>query len=583
MKLNHIEEYNKWLNDPYIDETTKQELLKIKDDENEILDRFYQGLPFGTAGMRGIIGAGLNRMNSYVVEITTQALAEVLIEEGEENKEKGVAIAYDCRHFSKEFAWLSASILAGNGIRTYIYDGMRPTPELSFTVRHLKCASGIMITASHNPKNYNGYKLYNSEGSQILSDTAEKIAYKKEHMNGFASVKKMNTETAIEKGLIKVLGEETDRVYIDLVKGLTLIDPAIPKDINIVYTPLNGTGSKLMRQVLAESGFTNVYIVKEQQDEDPDFTTVEYPNPEDPKAFDYALRYGKKHDADLLLATDPDADRLAVMVKMKNGEYQFLTGNQTAALLISYILASRKERGILPANGAMIKSIVTGELGDEIAESYGVATFETLTGFKNIFAKANEFERTGKYEFLLGYEESIGYNARTFVRDKDAISSGMLICEACAYYKSKGLTLYDALEELQKRFGYFGEKLMNIVLEGYEGQRIINATMEKWRTSYPAEMNGSKLVYKVDYKTGIKETIADGKTEKVDVDYSDVLKYKFDNGCWYAIRPSGTEPKLKVYLYSKGTSKQNAQDNIEALERIITQELIEAGAIRKER
>jgi phosphoglucomutase len=271
------------------------------------------------------------------------------------------------------------------------------------------------------------------------------------------------------------------------------------------------------------------------------------------------------------------------MVKMKNGEYQFLTGNQTAALLISYILASRKERGILPANGAMIKSIVTGELGDEIAESYGVATFETLTGFKNIFAKANEFERTGKYEFLLGYEESIGYNAGTFVRDKDAISSGMLICEACAYYKSKGLTLYDALEELQKRFGYFGEKLMNIVLEGYEGQRIINATMEKWRTSYPAEMNGSKLVYKVDYKTGIKETIADGKTEKVDVDYSDVLKYKFDNGCWYAIRPSGTEPKLKVYLYSKGTSKQNAQDNIEALERIITQELIEAGAIRKER
>ncbi len=581
MKLNYMKEYNKWLNDPYIDEQTKKQLINIRDDEDEIIDRFYQGLAFGTAGMRGLIGAGLNRMNPYVVEVTTQALADVLIEEDESNKEKGVAIAFDCRHYSKEFAWLSACVLAGNGIRSYIFDEMRPTPELSFTVRHLKCASGIIITASHNPKTYNGYKLYNDEGSQILSGMANKISYKKEHMEGFESIKKMDKEAAVKSGLIQVIGEEVDRHYVDKVKGLTLIHPDIPKDIKIVYTPLNGTGSKLMQQVLAETGFSNVYMVKEQQNEDPDFTTVEFPNPENPLAFEYALRYGKKHDADILMATDPDADRLAIMVKTKNGDFKFMTGNQTAALMISYILSSRKDRGLLPSNGAMIKSIVTGELGDEIAETYGVTMFETLTGFKNIFAKANEFERTGEYEFLFGYEESIGYNAGTFVRDKDAISSGMLVCEACAYYKNKGLSLDDELEELHKQYGYFGEKVMNIVLEGYEGQKIINATMDQWRTAYPTEFNGSQLVYKIDYKTSVKENIKEGTTEKVDVDVSDVLKYKFDNGCWYAIRPSGTEPKLKVYLYSKGTDSQNAQDNIDALEECITQELVEAGAIKK--
>lgn len=582
MSLNYMEEYSKWLNEPYIDSQTKQQLLDIKDDEEEIMDRFYQGLTFGTAGMRGLIGAGWNRMNRYVVERTTQALAEVLIEGGDENKEKGVAIAYDCRHFSEDFAWLSACVLAGNGIKSYIYDDMRPTPQLSYTVRHLNCASGIIITASHNPKNYNGYKLYNEEGSQILSDMANKIADKKENMKGFESIKKMDKQKAIQKGLIQVIGEEADRVYIDKVKSLSLIDPSISKDIKIVYTPLNGTGSKHMQTVLAETGFKNVYMVKEQQDKDPDFTTAEFPNPENPLAFEYALRYGKEHDADILMATDPDADRLAIMVKTRKGEFKFLTGNQTAAVLISYILSSRKDRNMLPSNGAMIKSIVTGELGDEIAETYGVTMFETLTGFKNIFAKANQFEKTGEYVFLFGYEESIGYNAGTFVRDKDAISSGMLACEACAYYKNKGMTLDDALEELHKQYGYFGEKVMNIVLEGYEGQKIINETMVKWRTGYPTEFNGSKLVYKIDYKTSIKEYTDDGKTEAVDVDSSDVLKYKFDNGCWYAIRPSGTEPKLKVYLYSKGKSSQDAQDNIDALEKLITQVLIEAGAVKGE-
>ena len=574
-------EYNKWLNDPYIDHNTKQELLKIQHDEDEIRDRFYMGLEFGTAGMRGLLGAGLNRMNRYVVERTTQALAEVLLEEDASNKEKGVAIAYDCRHFSEEFAWLAAYILAGNGIKSYIYDDMRPTPQLSFTVRHLKCASGIIITASHNPKNYNGYKLYNDEGSQVLSDTAKAISDKKESMDGFSRIKKLDRNTALEKGLIEVIGKELDLIYLYKVKQLSLLDPAIPKNITIVYTPLNGTGSKHMQSVLTESGFNDLIMVKEQQFKDPDFKTVEYPNPEDPKAFDYAIRYGIENKADLLMATDPDGDRLAIMVKDKDKNFIPLSGNQTAVLLISYILSSRKDRNLLPPNGAMVKSIVTGELGDEIAKDYDVKMFETLTGFKNIFAKANQFEKTGEYIFLLGYEESVGYNAGTFVRDKDAISSGMLVCEACAYFKNKNMTLLDALEDLYGHYGYFGEKVINIVLEGYEGKKAIENTMKHWRENYPLEFNGSKLIYKTDYLTGIREYIDTKVTETVDVDVSDVLKYRFDNGCWYAIRPSGTEPKLKVYLYSKGESRDNSQQNIDELEKLVTEELIKAGAMRK--
>ena len=553
--MDYLERYNYWLNNEYFDESTKRELESIKGDDEEILDRFHTDLTFGTAGLRGKIGAGTNRMNKYTVSLATQGLADTIKSRGKDAMKRGVAIAYDVRHFSKDFAEIAAGVLAANGISVYLFDDIRPTPLLSYTIRRLGTISGIVITASHNPKDYNGYKVYWEEGSQILDDIAEEILNNINHVGDFSNIKLIDLEEGIDKGLIKYLGEEIDDEYIEKVKALDLNED-IDKDIRIVYTPLYGTGNKLVRRVLRERGFTNIIVVPEQENPDPDFTTVGYPNPEDIKAFDYARKLGKEKDADILIATDPDCDRVACMVKDSSGEYVALNGNQTGALLVNYILSSRHRDNTIPKNAAIVKSIVTGDLSKAIAENYNVATIETLTGFKNICGKANEFDETGEYTFIMGYEESIGYVYDTIVRDKDGVISSMLIAEMAAYYKGQGKTLLDELEEIYKEYGYYFEKLISIVLEGIEGSQRIGRIMDSFRDSPITSIGEMKLIKTIDYlkdDTGIPR--------------SNVLKYYFDDGSWYAVRPSGTEPKIKVYIYSRDEDRKSSQNKIKAIEK----------------
>lgn len=553
--MNYLERYSYWLKDEYFDEDTKRELEAIKDNDREILDRFHTDLTFGTAGLRGKIGAGTNRMNRYTVSLATQGLADTIKDRGKDAMEKGVAIAYDVRHFSKDFAEIAARVLAANGIKVYLFDDIRPTPLLSYTIRRLGTISGIVITASHNPKDYNGYKVYWEEGSQILDDIADEILNNINGVGDFSNIKFIELEEGIDKGLINYIGKEIDDEYVEKVKALAL-NQDIDKDIKIVYTPLNGTGNKLVRRVLRERGFTNVIVVPEQEKPDPDFTTVGYPNPEDIKAFDYARKLGKEKDADILIATDPDCDRVACMVKNSNGEYVALNGNQTGALLVNYILSSRNKDKTLPENAAIVKSIVTGDLSKAIADKYDVATVEALTGFKNICGKANEFDRTKEYTFIMGYEESIGYVYDTMVRDKDGVISSMLIAEMAAYYKGLGKTLLDELEELYREHGYYFEKLISIVLEGIEGSQRIGRIMDSFRENPITNIEDMKLIKTIDY---LKDETGNPK--------SNVLKYYFDDGSWYAVRPSGTEPKIKVYIYSKDEDRTISQNKIKAIEK----------------
>lgn len=555
--MDYLEKYNYWLKDEFFDEDTKRELEAIKGDDKEILDRFHRDLTFGTAGLRGKIGAGTNRMNKYTVSLATQGLAETIKSRGKDAMRRGVAIAYDVRHFSKEFAEITAGVLAANGIKVYLFDDIRPTPLLSYTIRRLGNVSGVVITASHNPKDYNGYKVYWEEGSQILDDIGEEILNNINRVGDFSNIKFMELEEGVAKGLINYIGKEIDDEYVEKVKSLALNED-IDKEIKIVYTPLNGTGNKLVRRVLRERGFTNVIVVPEQENPDPDFTTVGYPNPEDIKAFDYAKKLGKKENADILIATDPDCDRVACMVRDFNGEYVALNGNQTGALLVNYILSSRYRDNTLPENGAIVKSIVTGDLSKAIAEKYNVTTVETLTGFKNICGKANEFDRTKEYTFIMGYEESIGYVYDTIVRDKDGVISSMLIAEMAAYYKAQGKTLLDELEDIYKEYGYYLEKLISIVLEGIEGSQRIGGIMESFREDPIINIGDMELVKTIDY---LKDETGNPK--------SNVLKYYFDDGSWYAIRPSGTEPKIKVYIYSKDKDKKASQNKIKAMEEAI--------------
>ena len=553
--MNYMEKYNFWLNNDYFDETTKKELESIKNDEKEIEDRFHQDLTFGTAGLRGKIGAGTNRMNRYTVSLATQGLADTIVSKGKTAMDKGVAIAYDVRHFSKEFAEIAARVLAANGIKVYLFEDIRPTPLLSYTIRRLKTISGIVLTASHNPKEYNGYKVYWEEGSQILDDIAKEILDNINKIGDFSNIKLIDLEEGLNKGLINYIGKEIDDEYIGKVKKLALNED-IDKDIKIVYTPLNGTGNKLVRRVLKERGFTNVFVVPEQENPDPDFTTVGYPNPEDIKAFDYAKRFGNKKDADILIATDPDCDRVACMVKDDNGEYISLNGNQTGALLVNYILSSRNKANTIPQNAAIVKSIVTGDLSRAIADYYNVDTIETLTGFKYICGKANEFDKTKEHEFIFGYEESIGYVYSTMVRDKDGVISSMLIAEMAAFYKKKGKTLLDKLEELYKQYGYYFEKLISIVLEGIEGSQRIGRIMDSFRDYPITTIEDIKLIKTIDY---LKDETGNSK--------SNVLKYFFDDGSWYAVRPSGTEPKIKIYIYSKGKDRISSENKIKNIEK----------------
>ncbi len=570
--MDYLEKYKLWLNDDFFDEETKKELEKIKNDLEEIKDRFYTDLTFGTAGLRGKLGAGTNRMNKYTVALATQGLAKTIKGYGKNAMDRGVVIAYDVRHKSVEFAEIASLVLAANGIKVYLFEDIRPTPELSYAIRKLGTISGIVITASHNPKNYNGYKVYWEEGSQILEDIAEDILSNINNIKRFSDIKTMNKKDAIENGMLTYIGKEIDDEYINKVKALAINDD-INKNIKIVYTPLNGTGNIPVRRVLKERGFTEIYVVSEQEKPDPDFTTVGYPNPEDMKAFDYAQKLGKNVNADLLLATDPDCDRVACMVKNNDNNYVFLNGNQTGALLVDYILSSRQKQNNIPKNGVIVKSIVTGDLSKVIASKYGVGTVETLTGFKHICNKANEYDKTKEHTFIFGYEESIGYVYDTLVRDKDAVISSMLIVEMAAYYKKAGKTLLDKLEELYEEYGYYKEKLISIVLEGLEGVEKIQNAMENFRQDPIKKIGNMRLVKYTDYLTEEVIDLESGNVTKTDTPKSNVLKYVFDDGSWYAIRPSGTEPKLKVYIYSKDDNEDIAFEKVRKIEKITTDKI----------
>ena len=548
--------YNEWLENEFFDDETREELESIRGNEEEIQDRFYQSLEFGTAGLRGKIGAGTNRMNKYMVAKATQGLASTILKRGKIAADKGVAIAYDVRHFSKEFAEITASVLAGNGIKVFLSDDIRPTPVLSYAIRNFKAISGVMITASHNPREYNGYKAYWEEGSQILDDIADEILENIDTIKEFSEIKTMDLDKAIESGLVEYFGDELDNKYIKDILSLTINDEDVDKDIKIVYSPLNGTGNKLVRRILKERKFNNVYVVKEQENPDPDFTTVGYPNPEDPKAFKYSIELAKEVGGEILIATDPDADRTAVEVRDKDGKYVFLNGNKIGALLINYILTARAEKHDLPENGVVVKSIVTGDLGTRIAEKYNIEMKEVLTGFKNIAGIANEYDITGSNIFLFGFEESIGYNYGTFVRDKDAVNSAMMIAEMAGYYKKKGLTLLDVLNELFNTYGVYDERLISIVLEGLDGQARIKRIMDEFRERPIEKIGTIKLDKTIDYLvdcTGMPK--------------SNVLKYYFDDGSWYALRPSGTEPKIKVYIYSVGNSIIDSEEKLSLIEK----------------
>ncbi len=550
------DKYKYWLEDDYFDEKTKEELRNITD-EKELEDRFYQDLSFGTAGLRGKIGAGTNRMNQYTVALATQGLAQTIRNKGQEAMDRGVAIAYDVRKYSDVFAEITARVLAGNGIKAYLYDGIRTTPLLSYTVRRLKTIAGVVVTASHNPKDYNGYKVYWEEGSQILDDIAEEILHEIDGIENLREIKLMELDEAINKGLIQYIGKELDDEYNQRIIDMAINDD-IDKDVKIVYTPLNGTGNIPVRRVLKERGFTNIVVVPEQENPDSNFTTVGYPNPEDPRAFEYSERLGKEIGAEVLLATDPDCDRLAMAVINPDGNYTYLNGNQIGALLINYILSTRSIKGDLPENGAVVKSIVTGDLGKAIAKKYGVEMFETLTGFKNICSLPNRWDITKEYKFIFGYEESIGYTYGNIVRDKDAVVSSMLVAEMAGYYKRKGKTLLEVLEDVYKEYGYYSEKLVQFVLEGLEGQKRISRMMVDIRNNPVLEIEDMKLEKTIDYLK-----------DETDAGVSDVLKYYLDDGSWYAIRPSGTEPKIKLYIYSKAKTREESQEKVNLIEKVV--------------
>nr|WP_072514403.1 phospho-sugar mutase [Ndongobacter massiliensis] len=551
--------YEAWLNNPFFDEATHQELEAIADDPEEIQDRFYQDLKFGTAGLRGKVGAGTNRMNRYIVARATEAFARTIVEDGEAAKKAGVVIARDIRHQSDVFARVAAEVFAAHGIHVYLFEEIQPTPVLSYAIRHLKTHGGLMITASHNPREYNGYKAYGPEASQILEGLADRILRHIDGIADFSEVQSMPLEEGFAQGLIEWAPQSVIDAYLEKVLALTIYDEdaLLDKNINLVYTPLNGCGNKLVREVLKRRGFSNVHIVKEQENPDPDFTTVGYPNPEDPKAFAYAIALGKKVGADLLLATDPDSDRIAIEVRNPDGNYVFINGNRIGALLVNYILSQKKAKGILPKNGAVIKTIVTGDLTRAICREYGVETLDVLTGFKNIAAPINAWDENGAHKFLFGFEESIGFNQGAFVRDKDAVSTAMTIVEMAAFYKKQGKNLLQVLEELYERYGYYNESLVSVVLEGMDGQALIGRIMEDFRAKPIAEIDNMKLVEAVDYQK-----------DETGLPKSNVLKYRYDDKSWYALRPSGTEPKIKLYMYSVADNRAASEEKLEKIEAV---------------
>ena len=569
--LNYKEEYEKWLGGPF-NEDIKAELKNLS--EEEIKDRFYKQLNFGTGGLRGKIGAGTNRMNIYTVGKATQGLADFI--NSHTNKGSAV-IAYDSRNMSKEFALESALILAANGVKAYLFEELRPTPELSFAVRHLKATAGIVITASHNPPQYNGYKVYWEDGGQIVPPY-DKLIIDKVNSTDFSKIKRISLNEAQNSGLLKVIGKEVDDEYIKAVKSVSLnADLTKSSNLKIVYTPLNGTGLMPVTRVLKELGFNEVYVVPEQEKPDGNFPTLKYPNPEDKAAFDLALKLAKEVDADIALATDPDADRLGVYSKdEKSGEYMRFTGNMSGLLIAEYILSQRKEKGLLPKNskdGALVTTVVSSKMAYAVAKEYGLTVKEVLTGFKYIGEQIKLFEEAkaknggklgnGAYEYEFGYEESYGCLAGTYARDKDAVSAVTLLCEAAAYYKSKGISLWAQMQNIYKKYGYYVEDLHSVTLEGMEGAEKISALMEKFRNNPPKEFNGEKVLAVRDYLLHTRK--AEGKEQKIDLPKSNVIYFELENDGWCCVRPSGTEPKIKFYFGAKGASAEKSQATLEKI------------------
>ncbi len=561
------EQLEYWLNDPYFDEATKQELLAIRNNEAEVEDRFYKELEFGTGGLRGVIGAGTNRMNIYTVRKATQGLANYIKKNGGEKK--GVAISYDCRRFSPEFADETARCLAANGIKAYIFDELRPTPELSFALRKLGCIAGVMVTASHNPPEYNGYKAYWEDGAQVTPPHDTGIIGEVKAITDFHDVKTMSKEDAIAAGLYEVIGKEIDDAYMVELKK-QCIHPEVIKEVSddfrIVYTPFHGTGNKPVRRILDELGFKNVYVVPEQELPDPDFTTLDYPNPEDPKAFKLALELAKEKKADVVLATDPDADRLGIYAyDTKSGEYVQFTGNMSGMLVAEYILEERIKTGTMPANPAFVTTIVTTNMAKPVAESHGLYYIEVLTGFKYIGEQIKLFEQNNSYNYVFGLEESYGCLAGTHARDKDAVVAVQMLCELAAFYKKQGKTVWDAMVDMYEKYGYYKEGQYSITMKGIEGAKEIAALMEKLRNNPPKTFGDFKVEEFRDYKTGETLNIATGEKGKTGLPESNVLYFALDNDAWCCARPSGTEPKIKFYMGVKGTSLEDAKNKEDQL------------------
>ncbi|HAP2946032.1 TPA: phospho-sugar mutase [Enterococcus faecalis] len=565
--------YQQWLNEENIPENLKNELKDLNTDPEKCEDAFYAPLEFGTAGMRGILGAGINRMNIFTVRQATEGLARFMDTQDPETKRRGVAIAYDSRHMSPEFAMEAAKTLAKHDIPSFVFESLRPTPELSFAVRYFKAFAGIMITASHNPAAYNGYKVYGEDGGQMPPADADALTKYVRSIENPLKIDVLSDEEVAHSGLINIVGEEVDNAYLKEIKTVTINQELInemDKELKLVYTPLHGTGKMLGEKALKQAGFEKFVLVPEQAVADPDFTTVKSPNPEEHSAFEYAIRLGEKEGADLLIATDPDADRLGAAVRMPNGDYQVLTGNQLGSIMIHYILEAHQQAGTLPQNAAVLKSIVSSELATAIAEKYNTKMFNVLTGFKFIAEKIQQYEEDHSQTFMFGFEESYGYLVKPFVRDKDAIQALVLLAEVAAFYKKQGKTLYDGLQDIFEEFGYFEEKTISVTMSGIEGSGKIKALMAKCREQAPTEFAGIQVAQTEDFKE-LTRTFADGQTEQLQTPPSDVLKYHLEDGSWIAIRPSGTEPKIKFYLATKATSSSEASEKIAAFEAVVNE------------
>ncbi|MCM3015140.1 phosphoglucomutase [Bacillus subtilis] len=558
--------YERWKQTEHLDPELKERLIELEGDEQALEDCFYKDLEFGTGGMRGEIGAGTNRMNIYTVRKASAGFAAYISKQGEEAKKRGVVIAYDSRHKSPEFAMEAAKTLATQGIQTYVFDELRPTPELSFAVRQLNAYGGIVVTASHNPPEYNGYKVYGDDGGQLPPKEADIVIEQVNAIENELTITVDEENKLKEKGLIKIIGEDIDKVYTEKLASIS-VHPELSEevDVKVVFTPLHGTANKPVRRGLEALGYKNVTVVKEQELPDSNFSTVTSPNPEEHAAFEYAIKLGEEQNADILIATDPDADRLGIAVKNDQGKYTVLTGNQTGALLLHYLLSEKKKQGILPDNGVVLKTIVTSEIGRAVASSFGLDTIDTLTGFKFIGEKIKEYEASGQYTFQFGYEESYGYLIGDFARDKDAIQAALLAVEVCAFYKKQGMSLYEALINLFNEYGFYREGLKSLTLKGKQGAEQIEAILASFRQNPPQKMAGKQVVTAEDYAVSKRTLLTENKEEAIDLPKSNVLKYFLEDGSWFCLRPSGTEPKVKFYFAVKGSSLEDSEQRLASL------------------